>query len=228
MTRDSNHDLRPWLYCAGKIAPCDWRDDPFGTSAMNYDDRPRGWHVTDGPPRFVGRGAGGAHKAWRYAGPFFIACDHCCGHGSATHGCATNEPGDDPLFFGGMSAAAGGCISSGAGAPSRQAVLQASLACIQGADLVFVWVDRDFKTAHGTMTEIGYAAAIGKPVYAARSPEAATLNLVEAWFPLSLTRHVGIHASPGQALNCISRAYEPERGHAVHRLGLPRLIGHRH
>jgi Nucleoside 2-deoxyribosyltransferase len=190
---------RPWLYCAGKISPCDWRNGLFNTRDIGYDDDGRGWSVFNEPPRFRGLGSGGDHPDWRYAGPFFIGCDHSCGHGPATHGCATNEPEDDQLFFGGTGAC-GGCISSGQGAPSRYEVLEASLAGIRAADVVFVWIDHDFATAHGTMSEIGYAAALGKPIYSARSPAAAKTNLVEAWFPLSLTRFMGTGDEPGLVL----------------------------
>ena len=200
------YELRPALYCAGKISAGDWRNQIFGTRNMNCETPPRGWNIDRGRPRFVGMGDGGNHPDWRYAGPFFIGCDHSCAHGVANHGCAANEPQEDPLLFGGLGCD-GGCIACGEGAPSRPEVLNASLACIRAADLIFVWIDLDFLTAHGTITEIGYAAALEKPIFTARSPQAATTNLIEAWFPLSLTKFLGTHASVAEALSCVRCAY---------------------
>jgi hypothetical protein len=194
-----DHDRRLWLYCAGKIAACDWRNELFGTRDTDY-----GWTINE-PRRFLGRGDGGTHPDWRYAGPFFVSCDHGCGHGSASHGCATGDRQDLLLFN--SRGAYGGCIASASQAPSRAQVIEACLACIRAADVVFVWVDADFPTAHGTMTEIGYASALGKPIYAARSAAAATANLIEMWFPLSLVTFLGTHENPAAALTCALHAY---------------------
>jgi hypothetical protein len=202
-------NYRPWLYCAGKIAANDWRNDLFGTRDITGIWNGRGWEVYDHPPRFVGRGNGGDHPDWRYAGPFFVRCDHKCGHGAATHGCGANEPDYDELFFGGIGAD-GGCLND-VGTPSRAQMLEACFDCIRAADCVFVWIDEDFATAHGTMTEIGYAAALGKPIYAARSPAARGLNMVEMWFPLSLVTCFGERKTPEAALHETLRWYRSAR-----------------
>jgi nucleoside 2-deoxyribosyltransferase len=72
---------------------------------------------------------------------------------------------------------------------------------------VFVWIDENFATAYGTMTEIGYAAALGKPIFAARSPAAREHNMVEMWFPLSLEKFFGTHETPASALRSTLREY---------------------
>jgi hypothetical protein len=205
MLTPNAEDWRPWLYCAGKIAPNDWRDHLFGTRDVGgWGDQSRGWN-TDEPdaPRFYGRGNGGDHPHWRYAGPFFISCDHGCGHGPASHGCAIGVSEQDLALFNGLGAS-GGCIFGSWPTPHRGQVLKASLSCIRAADLVFVWIGSDFASAHGTIAEIGYAAALKKPIYAARSPEMATSNLVELWFPLGMTRFVGTQESPEKALRFIA------------------------
>jgi hypothetical protein len=46
-------DTRSWLYCAGKIAPCDWRNELFGTRGMDAwgaFDCPPQWSCWDGRP----------------------------------------------------------------------------------------------------------------------------------------------------------------------------------
>ncbi len=104
------------------------------------------------------RGTVPTHPEFRYAGAFFIGCDHSCGHGAATHGCAATDPCDFAIFNG---ESAGGCITAPAG---RRDVLTASLTGIRATDLVFVWIDADFATAYGTLAEIGYAHALHKPI----------------------------------------------------------------
>jgi nucleoside 2-deoxyribosyltransferase len=65
--------------------------------------------------------------------------------------------------------------------------------------VVFTSIHTDFPTARGTIAEIGYAAALKKPIYTARSPEAAALNLIELWFPLSMRRFIVTYENPRRA-----------------------------
>lgn len=114
------------IYLAGKIAKNDWRHEvsPWLRSVELVEELPmEGGHV--------------------YVGPFFIGCDHGCGHGPGTHGL-------------------GGEHSTCAEYPSRSNVKKRALAGIASADLVFAWLDD--VTAFGTIYEIGHAHALGKRV----------------------------------------------------------------
>ncbi len=80
-----------------------------------------------------------------YVGPYFTSCDHGCFHGEDSHGVgasvekkihdAEEKKGD---------------------------VVQVCLQAIHAADLVFAWIDS--LDCYGTITELGYARAIGKTV----------------------------------------------------------------
>ena len=66
----------PTLYLAGKISKPDWRFGPVPALDRDYPE------PLDTPihcSRFI------------YVGPFFIGCDHACGHGPSTHGVAKNS-----------------------------------------------------------------------------------------------------------------------------------------
>lgn len=92
-------------------------------------------------------------------GPFFTSCDHGCSHGEGTHGVGE------------------GC----SGSPYRQSEVYArSLRAIKEADWLFCWIDD--VGAYGTCVEVGYARALGKPVYVAMSERAPAILCSDMWF----------------------------------------------
>ena len=111
-----------------------------------------------------------------YCGPFFIACDHGCAHGPGTHGVGPN------------------CI--GETSPPRWLVPSLCFRWLRRADLVFAWIDDP--TCYGTLTEIGWAHALGKPVYVGFATEELAR---EMWFAASGPRTgSAIHATAKAAL----------------------------
>ncbi|MBD3922983.1 nucleoside 2-deoxyribosyltransferase [Paenibacillus sp. PR3] len=145
------------VYMAGKIGKNDWRHRIF------KDLR----NANNG---FVMKMVDG----FQYCGPYFIKCDHGCYHGDNTHGRGLNtsicESGIDE--YNGYEA-------------SKQNSYNVVTKCtnwIQAASVVFAWIDRP--DAYGTIAEIGYAVALGKPVFVAVSNELACVN--DLWFPCRL------------------------------------------
>lgn len=125
------------VYLAGKIGKNDWRTSIVGAHAGLGDHDA----AAEWPVR-----ARAVLERHDYVGPYFIACDHGCAHGRDSHGVVAPQPG---------------CFDS---AP-RALVVERCLEAVQRADLVFAWVDS--VTAYGTIFELGYARALGKPVVVA-------------------------------------------------------------
>lgn len=98
-----------------------------------------------------------------YVGPFFVACDHGCYHGEATHGVGLDHD------YGEIESARD---------LDRQTVVNLCFQAIQSADLIFAWLDND--TAYGSLVEIGYALGQGKPVYVCFAPDQALM--MDMWF----------------------------------------------
>ncbi len=83
-----------------------------------------------------------------YVGPFFQSCDHGCFHGDSSHGTAAQDPGADKSLH---------------GAPVSSDVIGLCLDAVRRCDVVFAYIDKP--DCYGTVTEIGYAAALGKEVW---------------------------------------------------------------
>jgi hypothetical protein len=88
-----------------------------------------------------------------YCGPFFLACDHGCCHGPGTHargeGCGSGE-------------------GTGYDGPNPERPDRVAKLCkewIDACDVVFCYLDND--RAFGTIFELGYAVAKGKPIFIA-------------------------------------------------------------
>lgn len=82
-----------------------------------------------------------------YNGPYFLSCDHGCYHGPNNHG--------------------RGVVTAGCGEVGDRSrdVLNKCLQWIETSDIVFVWLDST--DAYGTISEIGYAKALKKPIFIA-------------------------------------------------------------
>ena len=134
------HGRKPIIYFAGKIGRHDWRCELFGARIGGVDDD-YGFrslldetHVRDMGP-------------FAYGGPFFISCDHGCAHGPASHGA---EP------KGCLDGAAEGVLET------HRAIWRVNRARIRRADLVFAYINET--DCFGTLIELGYAAALNKPI----------------------------------------------------------------
>lgn len=79
-----------------------------------------------------------------YGGPFFLSCDHSCNHGVSSHGMLNS-----------------GCDIDNRHTPTD--VVRLCLEWLDRADLLFVWLDAT--DAAGTIAEMGYAMAMGIPIY---------------------------------------------------------------
>lgn len=132
---------KPRIYLAGKIAAGDWRHSVVRLKQgdlrgviRDCDAEKYGtdWPVVDG-----------VFDTFDYVGPYFVSCDHGCGHGPETHGY-----GD-------------GCIQW-TGHDPRGLARAACLAAIRACDVFYAWVEDE--TAFGTLVEIGYAEAHGKTI----------------------------------------------------------------
>jgi Nucleoside 2-deoxyribosyltransferase len=83
-----------------------------------------------------------------YGGPFFVSCDHGCGHALYAHGnnSDVNMEADDPHELEQL----------------HRKVYDINLARMRRATLIFAYIDE--ANCYGTMAEIGMAAAWGKPL----------------------------------------------------------------
>lgn len=112
---------------------------------------------------------------YQYVGPYSISCDHRCGHQPYT-GQGTN-PDSDTRGTGSHGAAVNGCTQSISNW-SMQDVYRRSLDGIGLADYVFVWLED--QEAYGSLVEIGYAHALGKPILMTHAPHINPKG--ELWF----------------------------------------------
>ena len=155
------------VYLAGRISRNDWRHQLVASvdeSRDGFGDREVWERTTEFPMR----------DGNTYVGPFFIGCDHGCGHGPNTHGAG---------------AATYYCV----GFASAKAVFQKAMAGIKACDVFFAWVGPDFKEAFGTMVEIGFAKALNKRIVAAMHPN---FTDKDAWFAMSCVNEVHITEDP--------------------------------
>lgn len=151
----------PRMYLAGKIGKHDWRQSIIP-------------HIREGE---FGRPI--VCERFIYTGPFFVACDHGCAHGEATHGAARNPCTDHY------------------GAPPRWTVPSLCREWIRNADVFFAWIDDPM--AYGTVLEIGWAQMTRKPVYLAFKNEwFADQMWLAAGGPLTWS---GVHTCPEEGLD---------------------------
>jgi hypothetical protein len=167
-----SHGIReiPYVYCAGKIAKNDWRHNLFpglrGIGTEVYFQSMREDGVID---KDCAKHELDYTKTVRYAGPFFISCDHGCYHGPHTHGL---NPKYEEVC---------------APAPyNRYEIVAQCQNWLKESDMVFAWLTE--KTAFGSMVELGWASILGKPIFIASDSEKM---LKEAWFAVHLSHVTG-------------------------------------
>lgn len=150
----------PRVYMAGKVAKQDWRHDLVGPYLRNVELR------YDRAENLVHPMSAYAIDGLEYAGPFFLADDHGCFHGPHSHGfgalhwpdCAVGDVSDEVAraserIYG----------NGGEWAKTREIIHRSCLNWLQSSDVVFAWVES--WDAYGTLVELGYARALGIPIY---------------------------------------------------------------
>lgn len=143
------------VYLAGKIAKNDWRGSVVREVASGSAD-PIPDVFQEQPMSFDGFRSRSQHVC---TGPFFIRCDHGCYHGRTAHGMGANDRGcyDDRV--------------------RNDQVVALCLDAIRRSDVVFTWFGDDADGSYGTLFELGYARALGVPVWVA-----GTQPLADQWF----------------------------------------------
>lgn len=152
------------IYGAGKIAKHDWRfgggrvESPYFEKSVKED--------RDATRHLMRRGS----FDWLYVGPWFKGCDHGCTHvpnsHAATYVCGTGEVRESGIGEGFIGEVSLEALFSNPGRDfhkTQNMVLSNCLAQIQKCDVFYARIDSP--TAYGTFAEIGYAYALGKPVY---------------------------------------------------------------
>lgn len=137
----------PRVYLAGKIGKNDWRHGIVphlrSVTPYPYGDEPGEWPEVGDDGHWFPLEVDG----FEYQGPYFMGCDHGCGHGPDGHGIGIDEAG---------------CIPA---SPNRRQVVRWCRHWLESADVLFCWFDD--LTAYGTLAELGYFAALGRPIFLA-------------------------------------------------------------
>src|SRR5262249_34434933 len=152
---------KPTIYLAGKIKPAarDWRFQLVrGRIDLGMDDEKRLFdpsYVIEEPLFF-------------YGGPYYVACDHQCGHGTANHGV-------------GASGDRAGCISGfwGDEQSTPRRVFEVNRRRIANANVVFAFIDE--LDCHGTLIELSMADELGKRIVVAFGENLTTKDIRELW-----------------------------------------------
>jgi hypothetical protein len=143
------------VYFAGKVSKDGFRQQIFGSRVMS-----------EGIKKYqVG------NDTWViYGGPFAISNDHGTWHGDGSHGWGT---GDDHIESGGFVDDNGryvkaeyqehGMFYLNSKYCDKNDVVKRCLRQIEKCDAVHAYIDSN--DCHGTLVELGYAAALGKPIY---------------------------------------------------------------
>ncbi len=138
------------IYIAGKISPNDWRR----TIANCIDTRDIHWLRSEDnydlfnfPWPTIENAVLGKHS---YTGPFFLNCDHGCGHGPHSHGNGIRSVG---------------CFNVTHSSNKEALIQRLCFDAIRRSTFVFAWIDSP--DAYGSLIEIGYALGQSVPAYIA-------------------------------------------------------------
>lgn len=164
------------IYIAGKIEKHDWRGlfvPGLDRAVRDSDLYSDGYAALDRAIEIT--------PGLNYVGPFFVSCDHGCGHHDGNHGVVggcINRP--DPCDCGHD----GSCCEGHSSPDVRSSVAKKCFEQIARASAVIALIADD---AHGTLVEVGYALGVGKRVVVTSSIDCANASdgdlLGEAWFP---------------------------------------------
>jgi len=179
------------VYCAGKIAPSDWRHDLFPGlrgALQGAGARPQTWEAQL-EPLVVAREPERSHTEVDlrlvYAGPYFLTYRHGGAHGRDAHGQRDSWELAVPREAHGA-----------APAMAPGAVVGRCLGWLLKSDIVFAWLDSP--TAYGTVAEIGFARGIGIPVFGYVDRRRRE-DLSDLWFAQHLCQVLEVAPDPYQA-----------------------------
>jgi len=132
------------VYLAGKIAPNDWRQrlvDIRNNFSGGEKDEIRNGKILK------------YNDYVNITGPFFLSCDHSCYHGDNSHGVGLNNlcPNGERYDCYGLTDYF-----------SEKEVKDICLSQIKKSDVIFAYINSD--DCFGTLYELGYASALGKPI----------------------------------------------------------------
>ncbi|MNW38167.1 Nucleoside 2-deoxyribosyltransferase [compost metagenome] len=150
------------VYLAGKIGHSDWRHGIFKDLRKGND---KYFGLMD------------SVNNYQYNGPFFTSCDHGCFHGESNHGRGVVTIGCGCGLYGKDG-------SEVEGNTPKNVVIKDCVNDIKSSDVVFVWLESN--DAFGTITEIGVAHALKKPIFIAVNKSLTTETMNEMWFPLHM------------------------------------------
>lgn len=151
------------VYYAGKIGKNDWRHDIFeNLRRVDIEE-------IESCVKYL------TISDIIYNGPYFIACDHGCYHGNSTHGVGIGKASEHCCC----------CVNE----TKEEKAYDDCLSYIRSSDIVFAYIDS--MDCYGTISEIGYAKAIGKPIYIALdSNELSNDEIRDLWFVLQMGNKV--------------------------------------
>jgi hypothetical protein len=144
---------RPAVYLAGKISPHGWRDDIVGPAIG----------VAEAAELFSPEHKIGC-RGFDYIGPFFIADDHGCGHGPASHGAAATGESE--------------CIWWTTGTPPRR-IFNINRRRLALATHVFAFINE--LDCFGTLIELGMAVELRKHIGVAFGEDLTFKEVRELW-----------------------------------------------
>jgi Nucleoside 2-deoxyribosyltransferase len=148
--------FKPTIYFAGKIKKGNWRAKILGDRG-SWNDAYNNMDCLLDPKVDLREDRG---SFW-YGGPFFISCDHGCAHGRGLH------------------AASGSCGGYGNLLETRSKIWAANRRLIERADNVFAYIDET--DCFGTLIELGYAAALEKPLWVAFGRNVSIEKFDDMW-----------------------------------------------
>jgi very-short-patch-repair endonuclease len=167
----------PKIYLAGRVSKNDWRHE-LGVSIrgkFHSSDLPQLYSegFPEQPATFNGH-------PYIYVGPWFVCCDHGGFHGASTHGVGLGMDRDEH---------AGVCCESQlpdgwSEMTARRALVDLCVRAIKSSSIVVAWLE---DLAYGTVAELGYAHACGRPI-AIGGPAASHTG--DLWFPTGMASQV--------------------------------------
>lgn len=198
----------PRVYMAGKVAKLDWRHrlmPGLRDAELRYDEATG---MVQAVEPFVG------YDGFQYAGPYFLADDHGCFHGPHSHGfgalhwpdCSSGDVSDDVARASETKYGNGGDW-----AKTREITRRSCMGWLDSADVVFAWIES--YDAYGTLVELGYAAARGKPIFLAfdlmydgpRGPDSPSSTWNDWWFAEHTATVSDVIVSPEEAWSTFLR-----------------------
>ena len=142
-----------------------------------------------------------------YGGPFAISCDHGCFHKErgGAHGLL---PVKGSECYGTMDYSEKPHDGSSCGLSKEEAV-ERCLDQIYSCDAVHAYIDTI--SCYGTLVELGYANAFGKPIYIFYDEKQGKSLTKHLWFAFHL-QHV-VHCGPGNETSFHSALIEPQKSY---------------